>query len=294
MNDKNHIVLPLGEYRLLSIKGVGRIFIYVFDILQPLLFISATTQKKAYTLGNNFRSVINILCNLPIDTEEFGLFESDVKPKDIFDRESLLKSIKREDFCQIELANLVFSGLKLDPYYFDYIIKTLKKVINNPHLSDALLHLEHSCDLRGGLLRYGRYEEYCSERKFLNQYVLERRYYENRVKFDLAIVSTFRGIEALLGTVSINRHNIVSLIKAIESKYNVNFSNIKYESKHLFFSVKRKMWSFVDIILEFKIIRDAVSAHGNIQPPVRICQDHVYEIQHLLFRMLSEILIKKR
>src|SRR5580765_4333071 len=64
---------------------------------------------------------------------------------------------------------------------------------------------------------------YRHERKSTSAYLQEKRYLEERTVYDLAFLSAFRAMEALLGTVQIHKPQIPKLLHAFDGKFRTSF-----------------------------------------------------------------------
>jgi len=124
----------------------------------------------------------------------------------------------------------------------------------------------------------------------MTRYDLDKRYLENRIEYDTAFLSAFRGIEALLQKPHFRKNEVKALLSNADSKNGTSFSKRKYKSFHEIFSSRKRFWSYEEIIIHYLRLRNAVAAHGNIDPPNIIMEDQVFEIQMLLKSMFMEIL----
>ena len=72
------------------------------------------------------------------------------------------------------------------------VCKILSNTLNIPRLIDAFLHLEYSYSQVFGFMCGSYYEaHYSRDRKKISRYELDRSYFENRIKYDLAFLSAF-------------------------------------------------------------------------------------------------------
>jgi len=136
-----------------------------------------------------------------------------------------------------------------------------------------------------------RYYEhhYRHERKSESAYLREKKYFEERTLYDLAFLSAFRALEALLGTAQIHKHAVGKLLAALDGKFGTSFCSTRWESYHEVFSSGRKRWRFDELISHYLDLRNAVAAHANPKPPFTLREDQVLEIQLLVKSMLHDV-----
>jgi hypothetical protein len=66
----------------------------------------------------------------------------------------------------------------------------MRKAIRNPNIADALVHLEQSHYIISGFMTGSYYyAHYRWDRRVENKYLREKKYFENRTRYDLAFVS---------------------------------------------------------------------------------------------------------
>lgn len=76
----------------------------------------------------------------------------------------------------------------------------MRKAIRNPNIAEVLLHLVQShYSISGSMTGSYYYLHYRWDKRFQNKHLREKKYFENRTRYDLAFVSAFRSIESILG-----------------------------------------------------------------------------------------------
>jgi hypothetical protein len=108
--------------------------------------------------------------------------------------------------------------------------------------------------------------------------------------YDLAFLSAFRSIEALLGcgARSLDKGQIAAKLQSLDDRYGTSFCTEKWDSRHHFFTTRRRHWSYADLIAAFLDTRNAVAAHANPSPPFPLSEDQVFELQNLTASMVYE------
>jgi hypothetical protein len=114
-------------------------------------------------------------------------------------------------------------------------------------------------------------------------------YLEERTLYDLAFLSGFRALEALLGGGQLKKHEIGGRLSALDHRFNTSFRSKPWKSFYEVFSSGRKRWRFDELIARYLDIRNAVAAHANPEPPFLLHEDQVLEIQLLAKTMLYDV-----
>jgi len=285
-----------GEKVFFRDADYGRISVFVYGEYEAFIMIVARSQCRAYLLGSAFRAVMACFQGRPPGNHlEYFLLELTKKPdldmtrKDISALVNLPGQIGSGP--NIEIKTALGSGTGLFHEQIDHACEIIRRVLSQPRLLDALLHLEYSRTLVDGYMVGSYYESHYSlERRELSRYELKAMYLEDRFRYDSAFVSAFRGIECLLERTSFKKHEIHELLRSIDAQYGTSFSSTKHRSFHEVFSSNRKWWRYEGLISHYLKLRNAVSAHGNPSPPHVVMEDQVFEIQYLLEKMLRDIL----
>jgi len=167
----------------------------------------------------------------------------------------------------------------------------MRKAIRNHNIADALLHLEQSHYIISGFMTSSYYHfHYRWDRKFEKKYLREKKYFENRTRYDLAFVSAFRSIESILGKPQVKKQEIKPSLNNLDSQYGTRFSTSRWVSYHEVFSRTKKFRSYEEVIAHFLKLRNAVAAHANPKPPFVLNEDQLFEIQKLAESMIADLI----
>jgi hypothetical protein len=128
------------------------------------------------------------------------------------------------------------------------------------------------------------------DRRFEKKYLREKKYFENRTRYDLAFVSAFRSIESTLGKPQVKNHEIKLCLNNLDSQYGTHFSTSKWVSYHEVFSRTKKFRSCEEVITHFLKLRNAVAAHANPKPPFVLNGEQLFEIQKLVESMIAGLI----
>lgn len=281
-----------GEHVILRRPHIGRLSVLVYDVCNALLMISAPSQRKAYALALPFRSYMTVYLGFEFDDDEFFLLELTGRPnptattRDIASlRRKLWSNPSNLDFAAASLRSGIIVFQPQLRSACDFVVEVLAA----PQLLESLVHLEQSyCIFRGYMTDYEYKRHYRHERVFETAYLHEKRYFEDRPRYDLAFLSAFRALEALLGTVQIHKDKIIKRLHAFDERFRTSFCSTQWKSYHEVFSSRRKRWRFDELIGRYLDIRNAVAAHANPSPPFRLWEDQVFELQRLVKKMLHD------
>ena len=244
-------------------------------------------------IANAFKSLATIFLGYALDKKDnWFLLELKHKPRPQLTPDGIASIVK---YCEYKhLAYEIQSGSYISHSQLKWLCDAISEIIGITNLLDTVMHLENSYCLYWGFMVGSYYEyHYRRERESVRPYEMEKRYLENRIEYDLAFLSAFRGIETLLEKSNINKFEIPKHLKRIDAKYGTNFTDNKYTSFHEVFSGGNRKRTYVDAIENFLKLRNAVAAHGNLKPPFILMEDQVMEIQHFLRNMLSQVLNKE-
>jgi len=114
--------------------------------------------------------------------------------------------------------------------------------------------------------------------------IIERAYYENRAKYELAFIAAFKGIEHILGVNDLKKNEITNVLEKSQITTANNIYSRKYENS-IGFEVNEN-WN--KVLSHFIDIRNTVAAHGNKKPPIEkiINFYSIYEIQKMLIDLI--------
>lgn len=298
--EANVEIPKLGETVLLRRPGLGRISIFAHGNYDAFIMVAASSQRKAYLLGNALRAALTCFYGEPPPKRSSGyLLELRKRPRpDMYSRDlvALINPLlSRDKMGSLLLKNELRGGVGVMHEQMVEGCRIVENALTRPRLVDALMHLEHSRNLVCGFMVGSFYEtHYKRDRRELTRYQLERIYLENRLHYDSAFVSAFRGIECLLGRPFIKKRELGALLSKADHEYGVRISSENHRSWHEIFTSRRVRWKYEEIISHYLYLRNAVSAHGNPSPPHIVMEDQVFEIQYILHSMLLKILLPRR
>lgn len=282
-----------GEYVFLRQPPTGKLSVLVHDVCAALLMVSAPSQRKAYALALPFRSYLTVYLGFDFanSSDEF-LLELIAKPKFTATTRDIA-CLYRQRGSYPSNPDLVLNAMRSGAGLFHSQIRSacnfVSKVLAASNLVTSLMHLEQSHSLFAGHMTSSYYQyEYRHERRLESAYMREKKYLEERTRYDLAFLSAFRGLEALLGTVQIQKHEVAKRLRGLDDKFGTSFSSTRWKSHHEVFSSRRRRWRFDELITHYLAVRNGVAAHANPKPPFTLREDQVLEIQRLVSSMIYD------
>jgi hypothetical protein len=280
------------EYVFLRQRRVGTVSVLVHDVYDTLLMVSAPSQRKAYALALPFRSYLTVYLGYSLNDSYEFLLELTAKPALTATTRKIASLYRQLGSDRIDLdvlSSTMVSGTRLFHPQIRSACKFVERTLNAPQLAASLTHLERSHFLFAGhMTSYYYHRHYRHQRRLESAYLREKKYLEDRTLYDLAFLSAFRALEALLGTAQIKEHDIGQRLRALDDKFGTSFCSTRWKSYHEVFSSGRKRWRFDELIAHYLRVRNAVAAHANPRPPFPLREDQVLEIQRLVASMLYD------
>jgi hypothetical protein len=281
------------EYVFLRQPGVGTLSVLVHDVYDTLLMVSARSQRKAYALALPFRSYLTVYLGFDLGDSPYEfLLELTARPSltaTTLQIACLYRRLGSDPINPDFLSNAMASGSGVYHPQIRSACKFVERILIAPQLAASLTHLERSHFLFAGHMTSSYYQrEYRHHRRLESAYLREKKYLEERTLYDLAFLSAFRALEALLGTAQIKKHEVGQRLRALDDKFGTSFCSTRWKSYHEVFSSGRKRWCFDELITRYLDVRNAVAAHANPRPPFPLREDQVLEIQRLVASMLYD------
>jgi len=171
--------------------------------------------------------------------------------------------------------------------------KFIKKAWNNDALIGAFNHLLESRFLFCGFMTGSYYTcHYRVDRKATPKWEIEKRYYEDRYRFESAFLAAFKGIERFFGELNMKEKNIPKILARYPNP-NINEKTIYYRAHEIFSGLPEKV-TYGNLLSHFLKLRNAAAAHGNKKPAADciLIEDHIFEIQLFLIELLDKEISK--
>ena len=281
------ISLP-KNYRIANLDSKTKTSIHVifFNINYGHFLIKTPNQNTAYAALRALDAFFFLATGDEPDLHRLTprLLELDHVPRAEWTNGDLHRELNRRNRIPDStiLSNL-YSGRYVQQYEMRLLGPYVEAIYSDRSLAEALNHLGHSRFLFNGYMVGSYYEcHYKHERMSTPQHDMQKRYFENRERYELAFVSAFKGIERFLHLNQIKKNNIERALIQLASQ-EIQPSTI-YKRWHEVFSGYSKEIAYKNLILHFLNIRNGVAAHANPSPPEQfwISEDNLIEIQYFL------------
>jgi hypothetical protein len=153
------------------------------------------------------------------------------------------------------------------------------------------MHFRESRQLFAGFMVGSYYHShYRHDRREAPRWLMQKRYFEQRARYELAFVAAFKAIESFFGVTMLRRNNLerafAHLPFPVISPWKI------YRRRHEIFSRFPAQVAYRDLILHFLDLRNAVAAHANLAPPPRfvLSEDNLFEIQLFVTSLIGDAL----
>ncbi len=290
---KRGLKLP-KNYTIARLTQKTSVRVVFFEINHGLFLIEATNQPTAYRVLTALDGFFYLTKgDVPsLDRSIPKLNELKRMPNSNWTQDKLIEEL-RDRNIEINPTDVYgfHSGWVVQQYYMRLLGPGIEAIYPNVHLLEALSHLGHSRYLFYGYMVGSYYHcNYKHERNELSRHQMQKKYFENRERYELSFVSAFKGIERILKVGQIRRHEIGDRLTGL------GIPDIQpetmYRRWHETFSGYKKNISYSDIIRHFLDIRNAVAAHANPSPPDRflISEDSLMEVQLFLSELCNSVL----
>jgi hypothetical protein len=283
--------VTISNYELIQFSKDCWIRVVFTEFDQGIFLIRAKSRSDAYRIGNLIRGYLAIFWSLtpPNDRLYFYLQEIPIIPKKEMTWDEIIEKIPGSEMYDSELLIGEFrSGPVLTENQIDSLKQDIPKLFADQRLSDTFDHLTTSLGLYDGSMTGSYYYfHYSRDRKATPKWVMQKKYLENRQKYELAFLAAFKGVERFLKGSQIKAHETKALFSSLP------YSKVKkqktYTRFHETFSGFKKKVAPNEIVNHFLAIRNVTGAHANRNPPqeIYISEDNIIEIQRFLKNLLG-------
>jgi hypothetical protein len=279
------------NYSLLKISSNLEIKVVYTDLNYGHLLIRASSRREAYSIAFAIIGYFGNFVGWPSEYVRLGYFlpEFNRMPNPSWTRSDLLRALREVDYRANELSiPELTTGTHVDEQVLQYMASFVKCIYRDPDLLEALNHLTESRYHFFGFMTGSYYHfHYSRERPSMPKWEQEKRYLENRYRYETAFITCFKGIERFFRVNDFKKGEIPSLFK------NINYQDVSLDTEyvryHEIFSGKPKKISYGELLKRFLIIRNVAAAHGNRTPPkdFMVTEDNIFEIQLFLQELIS-------
>lgn len=280
---KNFTLISLGNNQWVKVVFIE------YDL--GVLIIKTKGRNSAYQIGNLLKSYLSVFehVGFPDDRQYFYLQEIEIIPKQSQSWEKLFPRMPFAiDADPQLLSNELHSGPVLLENHLNAVKENIPKLLLDARLAESLDHLVTSYSLfYGNMSGSYYYYHYSRDRKRASKSTMQKKYFENRHKYELAFLAAFKGIERFLKGSDFKSNEVVELIQGLP------YGKIKemrtYTRFHEVFSKQPKITTLDDMVKRFLKLRNVTAAHANRNPPIDflITEDQIIEVQLFLKNMIG-------
>lgn len=274
------------DYTLVTIGRSASVRVVFLDFDRGNLVIAAKSRRQAYDIADSVRGY---LCLIGRAGERvyntFLLLETRRLPRSTWSEDQLLKALQEIEpqADHMELAalqsghTLMGDDLIRLPRFIPFVHKT------HP-VREALRHLFESLTLFDGFVALHFLHDYREHSRRWD----EKRYFENRLRYELAFVSAFRAVEAFFGVTDIKQNEVRSMLNAHPST--AIRSNTGYRLAIPIFGGRRVRTNYADVVGYFLKVRNAAAAHANrgAPPHLQATEKVLMQIQIFVRHLIAD------
>lgn len=254
--------------------------------------IECSNRKKAYELYHLIRGYYLVKGDIWVHgpaNKGIGLYEYTKHPRLTWKKSDWINKLNR-NVHQINIDDWMYFNGELngtDPVGVTAGFENfIELAIDDESITNSLNCLYESILLFDGYIE-STYPEpyYRSLVPVFSVDIIERAYYENRVRYELAFLAAYKGIEHILGVNDFKKNDI----KKILDNSNIIQSNSDYNRRYENIVGYKINDSWSIVLSHFVDIRNTVAAHGNKKPPNdKIINFYsIYEIQNMLTELIE-------
>ena len=267
----------------LKLSPKKSIYISFHDLSENGHFlIKANSRKDAYYIADIIRGFYTIFYGWLATQNDitFYLEEFQKIPKTNWGEKGMIEAMK-------ESYPFIKSGCIISKDSLNDLKDFISKVYNDPDLCESMNHLLESRFLFNGFMTDSYYYfDYPREREHVPKWIMHKKYFENKYRYETAFVAAFKGIERYFKVNGFKKTEIRNLFNS------VNYNNVTFDTTYtrwyeIFLGAHKKI-SYGKLLNHFLVLRNAVAAHGNKKPPIPLIEDNIYEIQLFLVELISK------
>lgn len=283
-----------SNYTIAQLDNHTQICVVFYNVDNGLFLIKANNQRIAYEV---VRALDGFFFLFTGGTPNYDrclpkLIEIYKVPQSDWNIDRLYKELSQRntEIMQSNIYNLRSSQF-IQAHEIQLLGPCIERIYSNLCLSEALHHLGYSRFLCYGFMVGSYYDcHYRHDRQRMSKHLIQKQYFENRERYELAFLSAFRGIERFLNVSQIRNPEIDKAL--LKLRMDDVKPNTRYQRQHEIFSGQKKYIPYRDIVAHFLDIRNVVAAHANPSPPPNfiISEDSVMEIQLFLSELCSKAL----
>lgn len=283
---EEHGIAKPVDFNLVTIQGKTIIHVAYLDFDKGNLVIHASARRDAYDIADCIWGYFSLIGRTSESVgNTFFLLETRRRPKQSWSERELLAALheieKDADHSEIRALR---SGYTLQTWDLQRLRLFVPQLLARQYLRDSLSHLAQSQLIFDGPSAHHQ----MPDRRFNNRRWEEKRYYENRRRYELAFVSGFKALEAFFGVNDIKQREVSRIIDAHRS------ADIRAASSYqLLYPVtgsRRLGVSYAETLAHLLRVRNAVAAHANRNAPrdLFVSERRLIELQRFVMHLVAQ------
>lgn len=286
-----HTPLPKTA-RMLEVEPDVVLYVAYYDVDVGHFVIGSDSRRKAYCVATVLRALFSLFYGWQPDDRTGHYFLQELKrlPRPNWDEGRMLEELREynwgiDDYFVHELRR----GYHVTHDAYERVPDFIRRVWGSLDVIEALDHALESRFLFHGFMVGSYYTcHYSRERRATPDWEKERRYFENRYRYETAFLAAFKGIERFFGVNQIRKNNLDSILRS-RKELGIE-ARTAYKRYHEVFSGHEPDVTYEELLSHFLDLRNIVAAHGNRNPPekAKLIEDNVFEIQLFLTELLNK------
>lgn len=288
----SHVPRPKTKV-VLSLEPNVRLYVAYHDIDVGHFVIKADTRGRAYEIATLLRAFFSLYHGWQTEANASHFFLQELKrlPQPEWDTERMFKELREFNRSVSEIILYVLrEGYYVAPGAYKSAPSFVKQLWNDTDMIETFSHLMESRFLFDGFMVGSYYIlHYAPERKIIPLWVMEKRYFENRYRYETSFIAAFKAIERFFGVNQIKKNTVAATLNQ-KSHLGIR-EDTMYTRSYEIFSGHPRSITYKDLICHFLDLRNIVAAHGNKNPPkhAKLIEDNILEIQLFLMELLNKV-----
>lgn len=286
-----HIPFPRTK-RILDLERDLKLYVAFYDVDVGHFVIKARSRRNAYKLATILRALFSFFYGWQPDERSGHYFLQEIKrlPQPDWDDKRMLAELQEVNYGVSE--HLIYElrhGYSVMERAYSEVPSFITRIWGNTDLIEALDHMLESRFLFCGFMVGSYYLcHYAKDRKFVPKWEMEKRYFENRFRYETAFIAAFKGIERFFGVNNVKKHKVDAIVNRC-SHLGITPDTV-YTRYHEIFSGHNQKLTYRELICHFLQLRNIVAAHGSRKPPAgaKLIEDNIFEIQLFLMELICK------
>lgn len=282
--------------RMLEVEPGVVLYVAYYDVDVGHFVIGSESRRKAYQVATILRALFSLFCGWQPDDRSGHYFLQELKrlPRPDWDEKRMLEELQELNYGLFDdFVHELRHGFHVMHDTYERVPDFIRRTWGSLDFIEALDHALESRFLFCGFMVGSYYTcHYSRDRRVMPDWEIEKRYFENRYRYETAFLAAFKGIERFFGVNQIRKNNLDSILRK-RTDLGIQPATA-YKRLHEIFSGHAQDVTYRELVSHFLDLRNIVAAHGNRNPPekAQLIEDNVFEIQLFLMELLSKAIYR--